>query len=104
MIRADVNMFIPNTVIVKEGSILRWSNPSNLPHNVVGVFNQTTGLGAAAKSSGLIHKNSTGNNNSGFIQPTNSWQYHFSKAGVFNYLCTIHSEEGMRGTIIVVPS
>ena len=120
-IRADINMFIPTMVIVKDGSVLRWSNPSNLPHNVVGIFNQTTALGAAANSTGLIPNNSTGNNtnnnnntstktsstmavDSGFIQPTNSWQYHFSKPGVFNYLCTIHSEEGMRGTIIVVPS
>jgi len=36
---------------------------------------------------------------SGFIEPNESWHYRFDKEGVFNYLCTIHAEEGMRGTI-----
>jgi len=127
-IRADENMFIPTTVIVKEGSTLRWSNPSNLPHNIVGIFNQTAKSQDAVvnNTSIIIPNNLTGNKNntnkdnkttnataegpssviaidSGFVQPTDSWQHQFSKTGVFNYLCTIHSEEGMRGTIIVVP-
>jgi plastocyanin len=41
---------------------------------------------------------------SGFIEPNASWQYRFDKEGVFNYLCTIHAEEGMRGTVIVTRS
>jgi plastocyanin len=41
---------------------------------------------------------------SGFIEPDTSWQYRFDKGGVFNYLCTIHAEEGMRGTVIVTGS
>jgi plastocyanin len=38
---------------------------------------------------------------SGFIQQGQSWEYNFNEAGVFNYLCTIHAEEGMRGTLII---
>jgi plastocyanin len=41
VVRADVNMFIPKIVLIGNGSEIRWSNPSNLPHNVVGAFNQT---------------------------------------------------------------
>lgn len=85
-IRSDVNMFLPNAIIVEKGSAIRWPNPSNLPHNVVGIFNQTDAMGKI---------------DSGFIDPGRSWQYTFEDEGVFNYLCTIHSEEGMRGTIIV---
>lgn len=94
-----------------------------MPHNVVGIFNQTTAQDVV-NSTGLIIDNSTNNtdNNtnasdtqtsspqsssgvtaidSGFIQQGQSWQYNFDEAGVFNYLCTIHAEEGMRGTLII---
>lgn len=116
LVRADVNMFVPNAVIIYDaGSVVRWSNPSNLPHNVVGVFNQTIASNAA-NTTGIIPENSTGNSSntnaetsavaidSGFIEPNQSWQYRFDKEGIFNYLCTIHSEEGMRGILIVEPS
>jgi plastocyanin len=113
-----VNVFAPNAIVVDAGSAVRWINPSNLPHNVVGIFNQTTAQDAV-DSTGLIidnSTNSTSNNNdaqtspsssgvtavdSGFIQQGQSWQYSFNEAGVFNYLCTIHAEEGMRGTLII---
>lgn len=116
LVRADVNMFVPNAVIIYDaGSVVRWSNPSNLPHNVVGVFNQTIASNAA-NTTGIIPENSTKNSSntnaetsavaidSGFIQPNQSWQYRFDKEGIFNYLCTIHSEEGMRGILIIKPS
>jgi plastocyanin len=116
LVRADVNMFVPNAVIIYDaGSVVRWSNPSNLPHNVVGVFNQTIASNAA-NTTGIIPENSTGNSSntnaetsavaidSGFIQPNQSWQYRFDKEGIFNYLCTVHSEEGMRGILIIKPS
>jgi plastocyanin len=124
VVRTEVNMFMPNAIVVDAGSAVRWINPSNLPHNVVGIFNQTTAQDAV-NSTGLISDNSTNsttnNNNaqpspqssssssgvtaidSGFIQQGQSWQYNFDEAGVFNYLCTIHAEEGMRGTLIIAP-
>jgi plastocyanin len=115
IVRTEVNMFMPNAIVVDAGSTVRWINPSNLPHNVVGVFNQTTAQDAV-NSTGLIIDNSTNNTNdaqssqsssgitatdSGFIQQGQSWQYSFNEAGVFNYLCTIHAEEGMRGTLLI---
>jgi plastocyanin len=116
VVRADVNMFVPKAVLIGTGTEIRWSNPSNLPHNVVGAFNQTTASDASNTTS-IIPENSTNSNNntdlesagviaidSGFIEPNASWQYQFDKEGVFNYLCTIHAEEGMRGTVIVTRS
>jgi plastocyanin len=115
VVRADVNMFVPKAVLIGVGSEISWSNPSNLPHNVVGSFNQTTALDAN-NITAMISKNSIDSNNtnletaeviaidSGFIEPNASWQYRFDKEGVFNYLCTIHAEEGMRGTVIVTRS
>ncbi len=116
VVRADVNMFVPKAVLIEADNEIRWSNPSNLPHNVVGAFNQTT-ASDASNTTGIIPENSTNSNNntdlesagviaidSGFIEPNASWQYRFDKEGVFNYLCTIHAEEGMRGTIIITRS
>lgn len=124
IVRTEVNMFMPNAIVVDAGSNVRWINPSNLPHNVVGIFNQTTAQDTV-NSTGLIIDNSTNNINnnnstnandtqsspssssgvtaidSDFIQQGQSWQYNFNEAGVFNYLCTIHAEEGMRGTLII---
>jgi plastocyanin len=118
IVRTEVNMFMPNAIAVDASSDVRWTNPSNLPHNVVGIFNQTTEQDAV-NSTGLIIDNSTNSTintndgqssksssgvtaiDSGFIQQGQSWQYNFNEAGVFNYLCTIHAEEGMRGTLII---
>jgi plastocyanin len=126
VVRADVNMFVPRAVVTDTGSVIRWPNPSNLPHNVVGVFNRTTTSdvgNTTTATSGIIPENSTDNNNnnnnntdtetssssviaidSGFIEPNASWQYRFDNEGIFNYLCTIHAEEGMRGIVIVTRS
>jgi plastocyanin len=116
VVHADVNMFVPKIVVIDTGSEIRWSNPSNLPHNVVGAFNQTAPIDISNAAS-TISENSTGTNNtttlepagvmaidSGFIEPNASWEYRFDKDGVFDYLCTIHAEEGMRGTVIVTGS
>ncbi len=51
-------MFMPNAIVVDAGSAVRWTNPSNLPHNIVGIFNQTTAQDAV-NSTGLIIDNST---------------------------------------------
>jgi plastocyanin len=81
----------------------------------VGIFNQSA-TAVTNSNTGLILKNKINNGNetitneesdsviaidSGFIQPGSSWQYRFEEQGIFNYLCTIHAEDGMRGTLII---
>jgi plastocyanin len=87
LVFTGMNMFMPDTVKVKPGSVLTWFNNSNLPHNVVGIYN----------------RNATGSQqisvDSGIIQPNESWRYNFKYNGVFEYRCTIHSADGMKGTI-----
>lgn len=88
---SGMNMFMPDTVKVRPGSVLTWFNNSNLPHNVVGIY----------------YKNTTGSSSipvsvdSGIIQPNESWRYNFNGNGIFDYRCTIHSADGMKGTIVV---
>jgi plastocyanin len=83
---SGMNMFMPDAVAISAGTTLKWTNESNIPHNVVGIYNSTAGQKAV---------------DSGFFEANEGWQYTFSEKGAFEYRCTIHSEEGMKGTIIV---
>jgi plastocyanin len=88
LIYTGMNMFMPDTVKVNTGSVITWVNNSNLPHNIVGTFKKTASGSQVAVDSR-------------FIQPNESWSYNFNDAGVFQYICTIHSTDGMKGTILV---
>jgi plastocyanin len=83
---SGLNMFLLDAVAISPGTTLKWTNDSNVPHDVVGVYNSTAGAKVL---------------NSGFFDANEGWQYTFSEKGTFEYRCTIHSEEGMKGTIIV---
>lgn len=61
LVCANVNMGIPKTILVEAGSEVRWSNPSKLPDNVVGVFNQTAGSDRT-ESTTIIPENSSASN------------------------------------------
>ena len=88
---SGMNMFMPDTVKVRPGSVLTWFNNSNLPHNVVGIYyKNTTSFSSIPVSV-----------DSGIIQPNESWRYNFNGNGIFDYRCTIHSADGMKGTIVV---
>jgi plastocyanin len=88
IIYSGMNMFMPDAIKVTSGSVITWINNSNLPHNVVGIYKETA-------SGSQIRVDS------GFIQPDESWRYKFKNDGVFEYRCTIHSEDGMKGVILV---
>ena len=88
IIYSGMNMFMPDAIRVTSGSVITWINDSNLPHNVVGIYKETA-------SGSQIRVDS------GFIQPDESWRYEFKNDGVFEYRCTIHSEDGMKGVILV---
>jgi plastocyanin len=90
LIYAGGNMFMPDTVNVNAGSMITWFNNSNLPHNVVGIYKKT---GSVSQQQIPV--------DSGFIEPNRSWKYSFNDDGVFEYHCTIHSEDGMKGIIKV---
>ncbi|HKU50338.1 MAG TPA: plastocyanin/azurin family copper-binding protein [Nitrososphaera sp.] len=88
VINAEMNVFMPHAVKVTPGSTVRWFNDSSIPHNVVGTYT----------------KNGTSDSvqiDSGFFGEDRSFQYTFGDEGVLEYRCTIHSEEGMKGTLIV---
>ena len=70
--------FLPATVTVKKGTVVRWVNPSFTTHTTTsnkGLWNAT-------------------------VRPGGTYSRTFNRVGTFGYRCTIHSM--MTGKIIVV--
>lgn len=84
IVYGGMNMYLPEMVEAEAGSTIRWLNDSNLPHNVVGTYSASSGDTKI---------------DSGFFDNNESFQYTFAEAGTFTYHCTIHTDEGMKGTI-----
>lgn len=82
-----VNMFLPDKVNADLGSTVIWRNISHIPHNVVGTYKMSSGSKIMVDSGPLGYKD--------------RWQYTFEEEGVLEYHCTYHSDEGMKGTIII---
>jgi plastocyanin len=103
LIFSGMNMFMPDTVKVTPGSVLTWFNNSDLHYNVVGIYykyvnnNNNNNTSSSSPSSRTIPVSI----DSGFIQPNEVWRCNFDSDGIFDYRCTIHSADGMKGTIIV---
>jgi plastocyanin len=85
VVYGGMNMYMPDMAEAKAGSTIRWVNDSKVPHNVVGTYRTAAGEEKI---------------DSGFFGGGEDWQHTFSKKGVVEYHCTIHSEEGMKGTIV----
>ncbi|MEO9296201.1 MAG: plastocyanin/azurin family copper-binding protein [Nitrososphaera sp.] len=86
IIYGGMNMYMPNVVQAKAGDTIRWVNDSSVPHNVVGTYKTASGEQKI---------------DSGFFEANEDWQHAFPEKGSFEYHCTIHAEEGMKGTILI---
>jgi len=72
--------FGPQSVTVKVGTTVTWTNDDQDPHTVTS-------------------QNGNGPLKSSTLQKGDKFQYTFTKAGTFDYLCTIHPF--MTGTVVV---
>jgi len=73
----------PQTVTVRAGATVTWTNTDGEPHTVT-----ATGAGAGGPSSPTLQQGDT-------------FRFTFPKAGRFDYLCTIHPF--MTATVVVTP-
>ena len=77
------NKFVPDNVVIKKGDTVRWTNTDEIIH----VFASMPFIGR----SGLY---------AGNVEPGDNWEYTFTEAGEYFYICFIH--RGMIGKITVV--
>jgi plastocyanin len=87
IIYIGMNTFMPNAVKVEPGATLSWINSSDMPHNVFGIYTTTAGQKIPIDS--------------GFLHKGDSWKYTFGEQGTLEYYCTTHSEEGMKGSVLI---
>lgn len=75
--------FVPQTITVNAGSIVRWENHDSVPHRIVFIDRngRDTDVGSMVLSLSQSYSNK------------------FDKPGTYNYYCKIHPE--MTGTVIV---
>jgi plastocyanin len=74
--------FQPNSLTVKVGTTVTWTNKESLQHTVT---------------------SDTGLFDSGLLSQGGTFSYTFTKAGEYSYYCTPHRGLGMTGKIIVTP-
>jgi plastocyanin len=86
VVYGGMNMYMPDVAVTKAGSSVRWVNESNIQHNVVGSYKTEAGEEKI---------------DSGFFKANEDWEHTFSEKGTFDYHCTIHSEEGMKGRLVI---
>ena len=73
--------FVPNNVIVRRGTTVRWTNSDELLHTVT----KTQGPG--------------GDFDSGNVFPGKTYERRFDEAGRFDYVCILH--DGQVGSVTV---
>jgi len=82
--------FTPQTLTVRPGTTVTWTNKDSVPHTVTG----TDGLGTTAGKTGMF--------DSGNLNQGQTFSFTFGKAGTYYYECTIHaSSASMHGKIVV---
>jgi len=75
--------FSPASITVHVGDTITWTNTDQAPHDV------TTTSGPVSIHSSMLMKGQ-------------SWQYSFTTAGTYSYICSIHPD--MRATVVVKPA
>jgi plastocyanin len=82
--------FTPQTLTVKTGTTVTWTNKDSTTHTVA----SADGISTGAKTTGLFA--------SGSLGPGDTFSFTFTQPGTYFYLCTIHrGEPTMHGEIVV---
>lgn len=101
-IGAEVTMgsmsFSPATVTINAGEQVVWKNTSSFYHNVV------DDPGRALRRVDVSSPSGTGPFASPLLQPGTNFYHVFDKPGTYHYVCVVHENSGMKGTVIVRPA
>jgi plastocyanin len=99
VIQMTANMaFLPKELTVVAGEVVVWRNVSRMPHsvNTIADYCKTD----EGKKWVQIPQGAAGFY-SGEIQPEEEYRLRFDMPGTYQYLCTFHEDQVMRGTLHV---
>ena len=82
--------FAPQTLTVKAGTKVTWTNHDSTPHTVT----STNGPSTSASPTGLF--------DSGQLASGATFSFTFTKAGTYYYECTIHASMASMHAMVVV--
>lgn len=115
--RDYIQQFFPPSIDIKQGDSVQWNNPTGVPHTVT--FNvENSGLDPATTDpfsvpptvpdngvydggDAFVHSGILGMEGGEGGQSTASFTLTFSTAGTYNYICLLHENQGMVGTVNV---
>jgi len=87
--------FVPESVTIKAGDTVKWTNPHNISHTVT--FDPSK---AAAKENAVLPAG-VEPFDSGPVEEEGTFSHTFTVKGTYKYVCTYHETMGMVGTVIV---
>ncbi|MBR9990701.1 MAG: hypothetical protein KFH98_13155 [Gemmatimonadetes bacterium] len=101
-IAADVTMtdrllFAPDTVVIRVGSAVRWTNTSVLPHTV------TADPDKVVRGANVQLPAGADPFDSGNMDPGAVYVHRFTVPGTYRYVCVPHELAGMIGVVLVQP-
>ena len=114
--QADVVQFLPaGPLKINTGDSVKWTSITDTPHTVTfgEPFNPIVTLGqyttfspaAALPSGGSTFSGGSANSGlmdkSGQVPGGSAYTLTFTKAGTYTYVCLLHADQGMAGTIVV---
>ena len=90
-------VFEPAIIEVKAGQTVVWKNSSREVHTVTADPGQATNAQDVALPKGAQKFDS------GYLNPSQSYEHTFRTPGTYQYVCTLHEVQRMIGQIIVKP-
>jgi plastocyanin len=87
--------FVPETVTIKAGDTVHWTNPHNTSHTVTFDPSKAATTANAALPAGVEPFDSGG------IEEEGAYSHIFTVKGTYKYVCVYHENMGMIGTVIV---
>lgn len=90
-------VFEPATIEVKAGQTVVWKNSSREVHTVTADPDQATNARDVTLPKGAQKFDS------GYLNPSQSYEHTFRTPGTYQYVCTLHEVQRMIGQIIVKP-
>jgi plastocyanin len=87
--------FIPDTVTIKAGDTVKWTNPHNISHTVTFDPSKAATAANAALPPGVAPFDS------GPLEEEGTFSHTFTEKGTYKYVCVYHEAMGMVGTVVV---
>jgi plastocyanin len=97
--------FDPEDLEVKVGQTVTWVNDSSEAHTVTALQDEIPSSAEYFSSGGFSSQDEARSNLSeGLVTEGEEFKWTFEEPGIYRYYCIPHQDDGMQGTIEVVPA